>query len=41
MITKDAACILIYQQWLNFTLIKGHLTIILRNRAEYRLIFSR
>ena len=28
MITKDAACILIYQQWLNFTLIKGHIQVI-------------
>lgn len=28
MITKDAACILIYQQWLNFTLIKGHIQVL-------------
>lgn len=27
MITKDVTCILIYQQWLNFTLMKGHLYI--------------
>ena len=28
MITKDAACILIYQQWFNFTLIKGHIQVL-------------